>query len=227
MLVIFITLMQKKELKRIARVVRVLLKNNLGFLVDELSLKLHLSFTKRFLMNRKSSKDIAVNLRKSMEELGGAFIKFGQLLSIRPDLIPDEFCVEFRKLLDDVPPENFDKIKKEIEKNLGKKIDKVFKHIDSKPIGSASVAQVHKAKLINGKDVVVKVLRPKIRDVFNTDIEVLKYIASKLENRFKNLPVVPSKIVGEFERFGIIFPYALNWPIYELLILLSGGGSKA
>ncbi len=193
--------MKKKELKRIARVVRVLLKNGLGFLIDELNLKLHLPFTKRFLMDKKRVDDLAVRLRESMEELGGAFVKLGQLLSIRPDLVPIEFCDEFKKLLDQANPEKFSVIKKQIEKNLGKDINKVFKHIDPKPVGSASVAQVHKAKLINGRDVVIKVLRPGIKDKFDADIEVLRFIASKLENRLNNLPVKPKVIIDEFERY--------------------------
>jgi len=197
----FYCLMEKKELKRIARVVRVLLKNNLGFLIEELGLKLHLPFTKRFLMSRKLPAELAVNLRKSFEELGGAFIKLGQLLGIRPDLVPEEFCVEFKKLLDDVPPVHFDVIKKAIEKSLGKELGSVFKNFEHDPIGSASVAQVHRAKLFNSKDVVVKVLRPGIRDAFNTDISILRLIASRVESRFKDLPVSPSRIVDEFERY--------------------------
>jgi ubiquinone biosynthesis protein len=202
MLVLLLLLMHKKEMKRIAQVVSVMLKNNLGFLIEELSLKLHLPFTKRFLMNKKKNSDFAVGIRKSMEDLGGAFIKFGQLLSLRPDLIPQDFCNEFKKLLDDVPPESFDSVKKQIEKGLNKKIDSVFKHIDKVPVGSASVAQVYKAKLLNNKDVVVKVLRKDIAEKFLVDISVLKFFASKIENRFKNLPIVPLKIIEEFERYS-------------------------
>lgn len=150
----------------------------------------------------RANEDLAYRLRKSMEELGGGFIKLGQLLSLRPDLIPVEFCDEFKKLLDDVPPEKFDVIKKQIGKSLDKKdLKKVFRHIDSKPIGSGSVAQVHKAELINGKEVAVKVLRPGIKDIFLTDINVLRYLAGIAEKRFKNLPIIPSKIVDEFERY--------------------------
>ena len=123
-------------MKRIARVVRVLLKNNLGFLIEELGLKLHLPFTKRFLMSRKLPAELAVNLRKSFEELGGAFIKLGQLLGIRPDLVPEEFCVEFKKLLDDVPPVHFDVIKKAIEKSLGKRYKTYLLRCMSHPIES-------------------------------------------------------------------------------------------
>lgn len=194
--------MDKKEVGRISQIAGVLLKNGLGFLVDELNLTLHLPFTKRFLMNRKKKDDLAYRLRISMEELGGAFIKFGQLLSLRPDLIPYEYCREFKKLLDDVPPVDFKLIKKEIEKGLGEKdLDSVFRHIDPVPLGSASVAQVHKAKLKSGKDVVIKVLRPNIKNIFDSDIKVMRFIAQKIENNFSDLPVIPTKIVEEFEHY--------------------------
>ncbi len=121
-------------------------------------------------------------LRRALEDLGPIFIKFGQLLSTRPDLIPADICSELDKLQDNVPP--FDKAHfvAIVEDALGDSIDNLFLQFDREPLASASVAQVHAAVLPNGREVVVKAIRPGIEKVIEQDIKLLFTIARWLEN---------------------------------------------
>ena len=108
--------------------------------------------------------------------LGSAFIKIGQLLSARPDLIPKEWIIELTKLQDDVPQFSFSKVKLTIKEELKDNFSRI-KNIETQPIGSASLAQVHKAILTNGKEVVFKVQRPYLRELFITDLDIMQQIA--------------------------------------------------
>lgn len=114
-----------------------------------------------------------VKLREIVEELGPAFIKFGQILSMRPDIIPIEYCHELEKLRKDVLPLDFEDLKPVIETELGSPIDEIFASVDPKPLGSASVAQVHAAELKNGDRVVLKIQRPGIRQTMYEDLHLL------------------------------------------------------
>lgn len=127
-----------------------------------------------------SSRDKAVAFRERLVELGPAYIKLGQILSTRPDLIPPTYVEELENLQDSVPPMEFADVERCIEEELGAKINKLFESFDEKPLGSASLGQVHAARLRDGRDVVVKVQRPGIRDVLAEDIEYFRELASFL-----------------------------------------------
>jgi ubiquinone biosynthesis protein len=185
---------------RAGQVVNVLFRNGLGYFVHELGLKWHLPFLSKLSPKGKPPADLPVRLRKSMEELGGAYLKLGQFLSLRPDLLPQEYCDEFRKLLDKIPPMSFSRVEQVISANLKGPVKVFFSHIDPNPIGSASIAQVHRAKLKNGRNVVVKVQRPEAREQFKADINIMQFLARKIEKRL-SLPVSPMTIVKEFERY--------------------------
>lgn len=187
-------------LNRASKVVNVLVKQGLGYFVQEYGLKWHLPFRKRLVTYEKGD-SIPVRIRKSMEELGGGYVKLGQLLSLRPDLVPQEYCDEFSKLLDKMPAFKYEQARKEIETELDASLKSVFKSFDKKPIGSASIAQVHRAVLKNGKKVVVKVQRPYAKDKFMADIQILYYLAHKVDKYFKKTTVSPLLIVKEFERY--------------------------
>jgi len=151
---------------------------------------------------KKVANSIPVRLRRIMEDAGGAFVKVGQMLSLRSDLIPQEYCDEFSKLLDSVKPFPFSQVKTIIEKDLKKPLKEVFKEFDEKPIASASVGQVHRARLKTGELVAVKVQRPEIDKVFAADIDLLSYLAEEVEKRLPELrPFKPKKIVEEFEKY--------------------------
>jgi len=140
-------------------------------------------------------------IRLCMERLGPSFIKLGQLLSTRDDILPSEFVNEFRKLQDQVNPIPLTVISSVVEKELGKPLTVLFDRFNSESIAAASVAQVHEAWLFSGERVAVKVIRPDILPIIRKDIRLMYYLAQKMENhseRCRMLGVV--NLVKEFER---------------------------
>src|SRR5829696_4526007 len=115
-----------------------------------------------------------VAFRKRLVELGPAYIKLGQVLSTRPDLLPPEYVRELEHLQDSVPPMDCS------EEELGAKINKLFATFEEKSLGSASLGQVHAAQLRDGRDVVVKVQRPGLREILSDDIEYFRELAGFL-----------------------------------------------
>ncbi len=137
----------------------------------------------------------------SFEQLGPTFVKLGQVLSIRPDLIPAEFCEEFKKLQDQVPAAEFSQIERVLTNHFGKDISEIFESLDPQPLGAASIAQVHKAVLKDGSKVVVKVQRPEIEDVIFEDLSILFRLAELMERYLPETRVYnPVGIVEEFKR---------------------------
>ena len=193
-----------KGLNRLKRIADVLVSQGLGFIVDELKLNPYVSFKKKITKKEKEVLDheIPVRLRKSMEKLGGGFIKLGQLLAMRPDLLPKDYCDEFSKLLDKVKPFEGSTAKKIIEEETGKKIKEMFLEFDEKPVAAASVGQVHKAKLKTGEWVAIKVQRPNVKEIFETDVDILKFLSKQAEKRLTAIkPYRPQQIVKEFEAY--------------------------
>ncbi len=185
-----------RNVRRLSQVVNVLFKHGFGYVIHELDLKWHLPLAKRALFHKFAPQDtLPVNVRKVFEELGGAYVKLGQLLSLRPDLVPEEYCIEFRKLQDDMPAMPLSEVKSIIRGELGKV---PFKDISQKPIGSASIAQVHEVVLPSGKKGVVKVQRPRVQDMLFADMDVMQYLAERIERRYGGNFV---DIVHEFERY--------------------------
>lgn len=140
-------------------------------------------------------------MRMAFEELGPSFVKLGQLLATRPDLVPTDFVDEFKKLHDRVSSVPFVAIKKVLEEQFGTEIDRVFREIDPMPLAAASIAQVHRAVLVDGTDVVVKVQRPGILDIIIDDVNILYYLAELLQKYVaETRPFNPVGIVDEFFR---------------------------
>jgi ubiquinone biosynthesis protein len=142
-----------------------------------------------------------VELRMLFEELGGSFVKLGQLLSLRPDLIPKDYCDELGKLQDDVEPVPYHEIEHVIKAELKKPVKELFKSFDKKPIASASIGQVHVARLANGKKVAVKVMRPGIRALMANDLEILDYLSRLFKHHVKQDLVDPEEIFQEFKQY--------------------------
>jgi ubiquinone biosynthesis protein len=143
----------------------------------------------------------AERTRISFEELGPTFIKFGQIISTRPDLVPIEFVNELSKLQDKVPPFSFQKVKEIIEEELGHPPENIFDYFDESPLASASIGQVHRARLSNKKEVVVKVQRPDIKKTIEVDLEIMLYLATLLERNVMEFSIYrPVTIIEEFAR---------------------------
>ncbi len=176
--------------------------------LDELILATHLFRPFRFLAilspnywYRFKDQPRGVRIRKTLEDLGPIFVKFGQTLSTRRDLFPKDIAIELVKLQDKVPPFSSAEARAIIEKELGSPISENFAEFEDVPLASASIAQVHVAKLKTGEDVVVKVLRPGVNEDVQRDIDLL-YELARLAQRFwedaKRLR--PIEVVAEFEK---------------------------
>ncbi len=147
----------------------------------------------------ESGNDYPVRLRILLTKLGPSFVKLGQVLSLRPDLLPKELTQELAKLTNQVPPFPYSQAKQIIESDLGKPLDKVFKRFDKEPLAAASLAQVHKAVLHDGTRVAVKVERPGIRYTVEKDIHIMAFFARVIEDRVPEWRVYrPTLLVREF-----------------------------
>ena len=155
---------------------------------------------------RRPSPDIArlssaERMRLALEELGPTFVKLGQLLSTRPDVIPHAFVKEFEKLQDNVPSFSFEEVLSQITSELGGPVEQFFIEIDPVPLAAASIAQVHRARLNSGEDVVIKVRRPNIVGVVESDISALMALAGLAERHVSGSELYnPVGVVREFAR---------------------------
>ncbi|MDO4878283.1 MAG: ubiquinone biosynthesis regulatory protein kinase UbiB [Neisseria sp.] len=145
---------------------------------------------------------LPVRLRLALESLGPVFVKFGQVLSTRPDLIPHDYAVELAKLQDKVPPFDADVSRRQIEKALGRPVARLYAEFETRPVASASVAQVHRARLHGGERVAVKVLRPDILPVIEQDLALLRFGAGWVERLFADgKRLRPREVVDEFDKY--------------------------
>lgn len=158
----------------------------LRYRLDELIPQEHLPLRAKLLLLpcrlfRASTLNRGERLRRACEELGPIFVKFGQLLSTRPDLVPDDIVAELNYLQDRVTPFSNDEFRRIVESALGASVDAIFSDYDHEPLASASVAQVHAATLKNGKAVVIKAIRPNIEKIIAQDVALLLKLAHLLE----------------------------------------------
>ena len=195
-------MMRRRTLFRLIVIQRVLVKYGL----DEIISATHLLRPLRFLFylaprRRDSSAPLGERIRLALEELGPIFVKFGQALSTRRDLLPPDIANELAKLQDAVPPFPAEQVIEILESSYGSPVDDVFGHLDRKPLAAASVAQVHKAELPDGTEVVVKVLRPGVQERIERDLEVMRTVAglaAKYWEHGKRLK--PLEVVAEYEQ---------------------------
>jgi ubiquinone biosynthesis protein len=182
----------------------VLVRNGL----DEIVLATHLFRPFRFVLYllpwhwfRRGMPPRGERIRRSLEELGPIFVKFGQMLSTRRDLLPDDIAQELAKLQDRVPPFPGDQARAIVEKSLSKPVAELFESFEEQPHASASIAQVHLARLRNGQDVVVKVVRPGIHKTIARDIGLL-YVVADLAERYwrEGRRLRPREVVAEYEK---------------------------
>ncbi len=189
---------------RMLRIVRVLVRHGL----DEFVFTLHLFRPYRFMLFlfpgywfRDRNVPRGQRLREALEELGPVFVKFGQAVSTRPDLIPADIAVELTRLQDDVLPFPGDQAREVIERALDAPLSKHFASFDIQPLASASVAQVHGATLQDSTEVVVKVLRPGIEKVIERDLQLLYQLARLADRHWPNARRLrPLEVVDDYDK---------------------------
>lgn len=172
-----------RHLRRYREIAQVLLRHGFGELAELVE---QLPYPRRLLRRfRPSVPRVGAprRLRMALEELGPTFVKLGQVLSTRPDLLPPDFITELSRLRDDVPPGPWGPVREEIEEELGAPLEDLFAAFDPQPLAAASLAQVHPATLPDGTEVVVKVQRPGIEQTIETDLEILFDVARLLQER--------------------------------------------
>lgn len=144
--------------------------------------------------------EAAVRFRRVLEDLGPTFVKLGQILSTRPDLVPKEFIEEFKHLQDRVAPMPLELIREQIERSLDRELEECFEQFEEKPLAAASIGQVHRARTIDGKECVVKVQRAGIKEQIQSDLDILRTLAAILEKAIEEVELYsPRDIVHEFE----------------------------
>ena len=187
------------KVKRSRQIISVFVKYGLDYVFD----RSKINRLARIHRRTKDYQELSApeRLRRAFEELGPTFIKFGQILSTRPDFLPADFIRELEKLQDEVPPFDSFQAQKIIEQELKKPPDRVFKEFQKEPMASASLSQVHKAILPNDRVVAVKIQRPNIKETIELDLGILEDLSGILENHLPNGWVYrPKLIVEEFKK---------------------------
>ncbi|MDH3709090.1 MAG: AarF/UbiB family protein [Cyclobacteriaceae bacterium] len=193
-----------KNINRIRSVIQVLLKYGFEDVVVNTPLKNLIPQNKKINWARQDKSIFEYSrwerVRMVTEELGATFIKLAQVLSNRPDILPSELIDELEKLQDEAAPFSPEQARAIIEEETGQSVDELFSYFEDRPMGSASIGQVHRARLQDGKDVVVKVRRPKVKQLVRTDLELLKEFIRLTENYLKRQGILnPMDIVETFE----------------------------
>jgi ubiquinone biosynthesis protein len=202
------------DINRLRVILVTLFEEGFGFLVQRIRLGYLLPFELRVLglfRRYKSAKiprekviTLPERLCKVFERLGPTFVKFGQLLSLRSDIIPAAYIKQLQKLQTDATCFSFDDVKEIIRQDFSKEIDQIYKTFEKKPFAAASLAQVHKARLMDGTEVAVKVQRPHIRSIIENDIHILFFLAGLLEKHIKEIVYLqPVQLVKEFSEWTI------------------------
>lgn len=190
-----------RDLERLRQIAGVLAVHGFGEVVDRTGLSALIPSRKREDGGRMPA---GIRLRKVLEDLGPSFVKLGQLMSTRPDLIPEDILAELKKLQDDVPPEPFSVIRQQVEQELGCALSDVYASFEEAPLASASIAQVHRARLREDEqliDVVVKVQRPNVQALMARDVDLLYWLAKAIVRSIPESHLYrPINLVEEFDR---------------------------
>lgn len=194
-----------QNIKRIREIIAVLVKYGFEDIVTNSTLRNFVSEKGRVSWQRQGQPVFQYTrwerIRMVCEELGPTFIKLAQVLSNRPDMLPAPLIKELEKLQDNVPPFPFEEVQATIEVELGKKLEDVFQVFNEKPLATASIGQVHKARLINGKEVVVKIQRPGVKELVYRDLAILSDGVNRAERYLKKQGVLNAMdLVHSFER---------------------------
>lgn len=173
------------QLQRYHQIIHILVRHGLGYLVQRLGWEEVTPASCRAEVcacEREGDENLAVRLRQALTELGPTYIKLGQMLSTRPDLLPPVFICELERLQDQVSALNEDQILRQLEHELGHP-DQIFAQFDRQPLAAASIGQVHRARLKTGEEVIVKIQRPGLEILVQNDLEILRGLAELSERR--------------------------------------------
>ncbi len=197
---IFFSLKKKwRKLKRSRQIIFVFFKYGVEHLIDRTKIGFSLKLKRKKISHPQAS--TAERFKLALEELGPTFIKFGQILSVRPDLLPPAYIKELEKLQDQALSLDVFSPKKIIEKELGDKQENLFLKFEETPLSTASLSQVHKAVLLNGEKVAIKVQRPNIKELINLDLDILENLIGVIKSRFhNNWNYHPKLMIDEFRR---------------------------
>ncbi|KKU42966.1 MAG: hypothetical protein UX56_C0001G0001, partial [Candidatus Azambacteria bacterium GW2011_GWD2_46_48] len=196
-----------EDLNRLRQIITVFFEAGFGFIIDRLRLRylvpLRLRLSQRFKRLKAPAKPEIkppqVRLRESFEKLGPSFMKLGQILSLRPDLVGFEYAKELEKLQSRAATFSFEQVEKIIQKEFGRPIGELFKSFEKKAFAAASLAQVHRAVLKDGTQAAVKVQRPNVEETIKKDIHILFFLAFLLEKYIpESKPLRPTQVVKEF-----------------------------
>ena len=191
------------RLRRYRHITAVLMKYGLEEVADALRSRLSIRFGEKagplYVKKAAEGHSRPARVRLALEELGPTFIKFGQLLSTRPDLIAPEYIHEFERLQDQVKPDTFERIRVEVERHLDGKLEDIFASFDPVPLAAGSIAQVHRATTREGDRVAVKVRRPDIVQIIHAECEILEELTAILKaTLFEHETIDPRQMVKEF-----------------------------
>ena len=194
-----------KNIKRAREVIQILMKYGFEEVVTNTSLQKLIPQKRRESWTRQEQPVLEYSrwerIRMAVEELGPTFVKGAQVLSNRPDILPEKLIEEFQKLQSDVPPFPFEQVQEIVEAEMGQKLTEIFEFFDQKTLGSASIGQVHQARLIGGKEVVVKIQRPGVDEIVETDISIIKTMVDRGEGFFERKGISnPMDVVVAFEK---------------------------
>ena len=192
-----------RHIKRYRDVAKVLARHGFGYVVEEMGLLHMLSLPKRLFTDTEKGDPISMGerIRQVIEELGPTYVKIGQIASTRADIISEEILQELEKLQDNVPSFSFAEVARIIEQELGSSIEDIFSIFDEKAIAAASIGQVHRAQLRTGERVAVKVQRPDIKAMIETDLEILLDLATLAEHRMPRMERLQLReVVEEFSK---------------------------
>lgn len=192
-----------RHAQRYRQIITVLFKYGFGDMMDSLKIEQYLQFGLQKVSRKKREKIETLSrparIRMALEELGPTFIKMGQILSTRPDMIPVDLIQELVKLQDDVPSFPYSEVTEIVESELRSPINVMFQDFDEQPIAAASIGQVHRARFTNGEEVVVKIQRPDIRKTIEVDLEIILHLATLMEKHLEGWEIhSPVRIVEEF-----------------------------
>lgn len=197
------TLSAARDLGRLQQIVSILIRYGFGGLVRRWGMAGALERAGK-VIRWKQATELArlappARVRRALEEMGPTFIKFGQILATRVDLLTPDWIAEFEKLQDRAPPLPFESIRQQLEEDFGEPPEEVFSELDPEPIAAASIAQVHRATLLDGTKVVLKVRRPGIRPIVEADLRLLGRVADIIESEAPDMRrYKPKEVIRQF-----------------------------